>query len=178
MDIGSIFLILALLIPVIIFIIRPLIESRLAPAAQSGPDLSSLLAQREHVVATIQELDDDNNLGKIPVEDYPPQRLTLLQDGVEILRKIDNLQSTSDTLTAENRLEAAINASRQNPEALVSPARKNGIAVPPVPDDDLEQKIASRRRSMQGRVGAFCPKCGRAIQATDQFCPHCGAKLA
>lgn len=177
MDIGSVFLILALLIPIVLFIIRPVIEPHLAPTTPAGQDLSSLLAERDHVVASIQELDDDYRLGKVPAEEYPPQRLVLLQNGADILRKIDQLQVSRDNIAAEDRLEAAISAHRQNLEAGFSPSRKNGNAVPPVPDDELEQKIASRRRSMQGKAGGFCPKCGRPVQGTDHFCPRCGAVL-
>ncbi len=178
MDIGSIFLILALLIQIVIFIIRPVIEHSLAHTLQPEPELSTLMAERDHVVASIQELDDDYHLGKIPAEEYPPQRLTLLQTGADILRKIDGLQVTSVKIPAEDRLEAAILAHRQTLETTHSPSRKNGNAVPPVPDDELEQKIASRRRSMHGKAGGFCPKCGRPVQADDRFCPHCGSTLS
>lgn len=178
MDIGSIFLILALMIPVALFIIRPIIERSLTPMVQPEQDLSSLLAERDHVVATIQELDDDYNLGKIPAEEYPPQRLSLLQSGAEVLRKIDHLQNTATGEEAEDRLEAAISAHRQEALGGYSTSRKNGNAVPPVPDDDIEQKIASRRRSMLGKAGGFCPKCGRPVQAIDRFCPRCGAELS
>ncbi len=178
MDIGSIFLILALLIPVILFIIRPIIERSLAPVTRPGQDLSTLLAERDHVVANIQELDDDYRLGKIPDQDYPPQRLALLQSGADILRKIDHFQVSPVGQPAEDRLEAAILAQRQVLDPSHAPSRKNGNAVPPVPDDELEQKIASRRRSMQGKAGGFCPKCGRPVQTADLFCPHCGASLA
>ncbi len=177
MDIGSIFLILALLIPVILFIIRPIIERSLAPVVQPRQDLSTLLAERDHIVANIQELDDDYRLGKIPGEDYPPQRMSLLQTGVDVLRQIDDFQASAIDQPAEDRLETAILTQRQPIDPTYAPTRKNGNAVPPVPDDELEQMIASRRRSMQGKAGGFCPKCGRPVQATDLFCPHCGAKL-
>jgi len=177
MDIGSIFLILAVFIPVTLFILRPIIERRLVPATQSGPDFSTLLAERDHIIATIKELDDDYNLGKIPAEDYPSQRLVLLQNGAEILRNIDSFDSQLNIKSPEDRLEAALIAHRQNLETNHSP-KKNGNAVPPVPDDDLEQKIAIRRRLMQGKAGGFCPKCGRPVQTIDRFCPHCGATLS
>lgn len=177
MDIGSIFLILALLIPVTLFIIRPVIEQNLAPAIHSGQVLSYLLAERDHIVATIQELDDDFKLGKIPAEDYPPQRQMLLQNGADILKQIDDLQASAGKRAVDDRLEAAILAHRQSLVANQSPTLRNGNAVPPVPDDEIEQKIASRRRSMQGKAGSFCPKCGRPVHGADQFCPRCGAAL-
>ncbi len=178
MDIGSIFLILALLIPITLFIIRPIIERNLAPADRPRQDLSTLLAERDHIVANIQELDDDYKLGKIPSDDYPPQRLALLQTGVDVLRQIDSFQVSAIHQPVEDRLETAILTQRQPIDPNYAPPRKNGNAVPPVPDDELEQMIASRRRSMQGKAGGFCPKCGRPVQASDVFCPHCGARLA
>ena len=177
MDIGSIFLILALLIPVVIFIGRPLFEHSIARASNSEHELSTLLAKHDQMVATIQELDDDFNLGKIPSEDYPSQRLTLLQNGADILRQIDAFQTTSTPSTAEDRLEAAILARRHSLGATPTAVKKNGNAVPPVPDDDLEQRIAVRRRSMGEKAGGFCPKCGRPVQVSDRFCPKCGATL-
>jgi hypothetical protein len=177
MDIGSIFLILALLIPVVLFIIRPVIERSPDRTTQPEQDLSTLLAEHDQVVANIKELDDDYKLGKIPAEDYPPQRLNMLHIGADILRKIDGFQVSSANMTAEDRLETTIAAHRQSLEASHTSSRRNGNAVPPVPDDDLEQKIASRRRAMQGKAGGFCPKCGRPVQATDRFCPRCGATL-
>jgi hypothetical protein len=178
MDIGSIFLILALLIPVVIYISRPLLETRPAGVSHPEQDISALLAQRDQVVATIQDLDDDYNLGKIPPEVYSGNRLTLLENGAVVLRQIDSYQAAPVTMTAEDRLEEAIIARRLTLEMDSSSAKKNGNAVPPVPDDDLEQRIASRRRTMNEKAGGFCPKCGRPVHISDRFCPKCGATLA
>ena len=102
----------------------------------------------------------------------------MLQNGADILRQIDGLQQASIAATAEDRLEAAIVARRAIFDPATSPIRKNGNAVPPVPDDALEQMIASRRRLKEGKAGGFCPKCGKPIQAADRFCPRCGASLS
>ena len=177
MDIGSIFLILALLIPVVIYIGRPLMERSATSVSCEEQEISTLLARRDQLVATLQELDDDHNLGKIPTENYPAQRQTLLQNGADILRQIDAYQIAPATVTAEDRVEAAVVARRFTLDGTQASARKNGNAVPPVPDDDLEQRIASRRRTRQGKAGGFCPKCGRPVQASDRFCPKCGATL-
>jgi hypothetical protein len=177
MDIGSIFLVLAILIPVVLYIYRPFMERNNPTASNSEQEYSSLLAKRDQVVATIQELDDDYNLGKIPDEIYPTRRQALLQNGVEILRQLDAYQNTSASATAQDRLESAIETRRQTSGASQNSPRKNGNAVPPVPDDDLEQKIASRRRLRQSKTGGFCPKCGKPVQEVDRFCPRCGATL-
>lgn len=178
MDIGSIFLILAILIPVVIYIIRPLMERYVVSPIVSDQNLSTLLAQRDQVVSAIKELDDDYNLGKIPSDIYPTQRQTLLQSGVEILHRIDSHGSLPSLKNPEDSLEAAIISRSDAFDGATAPARKNGNAVPPVPDDDLEQRIASHRRLKQGKAGGFCPKCGKPVQATDRFCPKCGATLA
>jgi hypothetical protein len=94
-----------------------------------------------------------------------------------ILRQIDTYHVTSDKLTSTERLEEAIMTRRLVLETTSLPAKKNGNAVPPVPDDELEQRIASRRREMNEKGGGFCPKCGRPIHASDRFCPKCGAAL-
>lgn len=177
MDIGSIFLILALLIPVVIFISRPLFERSVSEISTSERDLSTLLAERDRVVASIQELDADYTLGKIPSESYPPQRSILLQNGADILRQIDAYQTATTFLTTEERLEAAILTRRQTLETATVAVKKNGHSVPPVPDDDLEQRIAVRRRTMTEKAGGFCPKCGKPVQTSDLFCPKCGATL-
>jgi zinc-ribbon domain len=177
MDLGSIFLIFALFIPVILFIIRPIVErSQASVILSTNQDISNLLAERDHIIASIKELDDDYNLGKIPTNDYPTQRLALLHTGADILQRIDEFQAKPKERGAMDDLESAISTYRPNLETNHSP-KKNGNAVPPVPDDALEQRIASRRRSRDGKPGGFCPKCGRPVQAQDRFCPHCGATL-
>ncbi len=176
MDIGSILLILALLIPVVLFISRPLLERSTASVGDFDQEHSALLAQRDQVVATIQELDDDYHLGKIPSETYPQQRTALLSTGVAILRQLDLYQPSAGA-SAHDRLEEAIVARRMALESAKGSTKKNANAVPPVPDDDLEQRIASRRRMVNEKAGGFCPKCGRPVHASDHFCPKCGANL-
>ncbi len=178
MDIGSIFLILALLVPIVIFIARPMIERRTHSRNPEEQELSSLLAQRDQVVATIQELDDDYNLGKIPPESYPSQRNALLQSGADILRNLDAHQVAPVTTLPIDRLEAAIANHRLMQDGAVTLKRKNGNGGTHIPDDDLEQRIAMRRRIRQGKGGGFCPRCGRPVQAEDRFCPKCGATLS
>jgi hypothetical protein len=152
MDIGSIFLILALLTAVVLFISRPLLEHR--PAAgrrkQPGQTLSALLAERDRVIDALQELDFDSTLGKVPAEDYPAQRNALLQQGAEVLRQIDAL------------------APQTPPE---------GLLVSPTADDALEAAIAARRRARQEKSAGLCPGCGKTVQKSDRFCPKCGRAL-
>lgn len=180
MDIGSILLIIALCIPIALFIGRPLIERKAAQVTQEEQDLSHWLAERDRTLTALQELDFDYALGKIPEEDYPATRAWLVQSGTEILRKLDEIQAVSGTNSAEERLEAAIAARRaERAMAGATPvtAGGNGNGYTAPQDDKLEDLIAARRRQRNGKAAGFCPKCGGPVQKADQFCPKCGAKL-
>ena len=181
MDIGSIFLILAMSVLVAWYVSRPLFErrpvSRAARAvSQAEHDLSALLAERDRVLQMLSELDFDFTLGKIPEDDYPNQRNLLLQRGAEILSQLDALQPEPEPAPAVDRLEEAITARRARQSQPAAAPRQNGNGVT-VPDDDLERQIASRRRARQETTGGFCPKCGKPVQKSDRFCPKCGARV-
>ena len=169
MELPAIFFSLAVLILVGIYLYAPFMERRARRVTEEEHELSALMAERDRVINSLQELDFDFKLGKIPEEDYPLQRSSLLQKGAEILRQIDTLApqvtSTPDT---EARLERAIAARRADAS----------IAKVAVSDDDLESIISSRRRSRTNKSAGFCPKCGKPVMVTDRFCPSCGKSLS
>lgn len=169
MELSAIFLSLAVLILVGIYLYAPFMERRARRVTEEEHELSALMAERDRVINSLQELDFDFKLGKIPEEDYPVQRSTLLQKGADILRKIDTLapQATSAQDT-EMRLERAIAARRADAS----------LAKVEVSDDDLESMISSRRRSRTNKSAGFCPKCGKPVMVTDRFCPSCGKSLS
>jgi len=186
MDLGSIFLILALLLMVALYVSRPLLEGtpqgeRLAISAEEH-QRSALLAERDRILNALQELDFDYALGKIPEEDYPLQRKALLVKGAEVLKQLDALQPPQEaTVSAEDRLEQAI--ARRRMEARPALALK-GAAAETAPsaarheaDDDLEVMLAQRRRARQDKSAGFCAKCGAPLQKSDRFCPKCGNKI-
>jgi hypothetical protein len=185
MDIGSLFLILGLLVLVILFISRPLLEKHSVAVSQEEHQLSALMAERDQVITALQELDFDYALGKIPEADYPLQRAALVQQGVEILRNLDAVQAEATSGDAEGRIEAAI-AARRADAALVpvgaggngSAARLRSAAMTGEQDDDVEALIANRRRQRNEKAAGFCPQCGAPVQKSDIFCPKCGTKLA
>jgi len=179
MDIGSIFLILGLLVLVGLFVSRPLFERRAAQVSAMDHVVSTLLAERDRILSALQELDFDFTLGKIPAEDYPAQRVALLQSGADVLRQLDAYQVGSAETDLEARLEAAIAARRADAAVLAAiPNNAGRRSLPAAPDDSLEALIASRRRERNGKSAGFCPNCGRPVQKSDRFCPKCGANLA
>jgi hypothetical protein len=169
MQLTAIFFTFAILILVGIYLYAPFMERRARPVTEEEHDLSSLLAERDRVINSLQELDFDFKLGKIPDEDYPTQRATLIQKGADILRQIDSIapQITS-TQDADVRLEQAIAARRAD----------GAVTRQEVNDDDIESMIVARRKGRKEKSSGFCPKCGKPVTATDRFCPSCGKSLS
>jgi NADH pyrophosphatase NudC (nudix superfamily) len=172
MELTAIFFSLAVLILVGMFLYAPFTQQRARRVTEEEHELSALMAERDRVINSLQELDFDFNLGKIPEEDYPTQRASLLQKGADILRIIDSLASPSvsgsDGQDTEARLEKAIAARRAD-----GPAAKTELS-----DDDVESLISSRRKGRKDRSAGFCPKCGKPVMVTDRFCPSCGKSLS
>ena len=168
MELSAIFFSLAVLILVGMYLYAPFMERRARRVTEEEHELSALMAERDRVINSLQELDFDFKLGKIPEDDYPTQRAGLLQKGADILRKIDSFapQAVSGQDT-EARLERAIAA-----------RRADASTTPEVSDDDLESMISSRRKGRTTKSAGFCPKCGKPVMVTDRFCPACGKSLA
>ena len=191
--IGSFFLVLALAVIVALFITRPFLSNTNhktaggALLAEQEQDhlASSLLAERDRVLNSLQELDFDYTLGKIPQEDYPQQREVLLRTGADVLRRLDSLsvEQSADTAqeAVEDRIEAAVaarraDAAQRNTSPVEQPvlqaAGANGKGK-----DELEELIALRKRERKESAAGFCPRCGKPVQKSDKFCSKCGTTL-
>lgn len=190
MDIGSILLILALFVAVALFVARPLFLRQSRAVSAEEHELSGLLAERDRLVDALQELDFDFALQKIPEDEYPQQRMSMLERGAAVLRRIDEIQHTQGGASAEKRMEAAIARRRadaaresQQPEPaqemqsapVGAVARRVSSQI--ANDEKLEAMIASRRRDNPEKPAGFCPSCGTPLRTNDRFCPRCGAQL-
>ena len=169
MDLGAIFFALGLVVLVGMYVGQPYIQRRGRRATQEDREYSSLMAEYDRAVNTLQELDFDNALGKVPAEDYPRQRAELLAKGADLLRKLDMMRPQETTRDAESRLEATVASRRAD-----APAEKS---VSMLDDEDLESMIATRRKSRKDKSAGFCPKCGKPILVSDRFCPSCGKAI-
>ena len=172
MDIGAIFLLLAVCLLTALFVARPFMERRRTTTVSAEEqELSSLMAERDRLITALQELDFDHALGKIPSDDYPTMRADLLQRASDVLRRLDALQPQNGAISdAESRVEAVIAARRA--DAAVRKTNK-----PEVSDEDLEELVASRRAARKEKSAGFCPKCGKSVLRSDRFCPHCGKAI-
>jgi predicted hydrolase (HD superfamily) len=175
MEIGSLFLVLAVSLAVGLYVAQPFLQRRGRHITAEAQEISALLAERDRVVNALQELDFDYNLNKIPAEDYPLQRAELLQKGTDILKKLDALAPTSYPVstkkTTTDQIESAVAERRADTSATQTAVRVRD-------DDDLEARIASRRSARKEKSGGFCPGCGKPMLASDRFCPHCGKSIS
>jgi NADH pyrophosphatase NudC (nudix superfamily) len=168
MELGSLFLILAVLVGVGVYLYVPFTKRMRRINAGDTHEVSALQAERDRIINALQELDFDFKLGKIPAKDYPEQRANLLKKGADILRQLDELApAASSARNAEARIEKAANAKRGDSSAKEAE----------LDDDDLETMIAARRRGQKSKSAGFCPKCGKPVLVTDKFCPSCGKAL-
>ena len=169
MQITAIFFTLAILVLVALYLYAPFMEKRARRVTEEEHDLSALMAERDRVINSLQELDFDFKLGKIPEEDYPPQRASLLQKGADILRQIDSIApQTTSAQDVDARIEKAIAARRADAS----------VAKREMDDDEVESLIAARRKTRKEKSSGFCPKCGKPVMVSDRFCPSCGKSLA
>ena len=170
MELSSIFLILAVIVIVGVYLYAPFTTyARRARKIESN-EVSVLKADRDRVINSLQELDFDFNLGKIPQGEYPDQRASLLQKGADILRKLDELAPVSSSaINAESRIEKATAAGRADAGSKLLTITDS--------DDELESMIAARRKQHNSKSAGFCPKCGKPVLASDKFCPSCGKSL-
>ncbi|HCK66745.1 MAG TPA: hypothetical protein DHW49_10820 [Anaerolineae bacterium] len=158
MELGSVFLVLAVLVIVGIYLYAPFTERVVQTDMDESHEISALKAERDRVITALQELDFDFRLGKIPAEDYPEQRNTLLQKGADVLRQLDEMNTEFSALLSKENSAA-------NSESKIK-------------NDELESMLAARRKEKQSKSAGFCPQCGKPVLATDSFCPACGKALA
>ena len=170
MELGSLLLVFSVIVIVGIYLYAPFTARASRAHKVESNEVSALKAERDRVINSLQELDFDFNLGKIPEGEYPDQRATLLQKGADILRKLDELAPVSSSvINAEARIEKATAAGRAD-----APANAPVFADS---DDDIESMIAARRKQHSGKSAGFCPKCGKSVLVSDKFCPSCGKSL-
>ncbi len=164
MDLGSLLLALALILLVVAFVARPLLEraarreSAMPGAEQAADDLA---AQRETTLIELRDLDFDHTTGKVSDDDYAAQRARLVAKGAQILRALDQLPVADSSATD---LDAEI-------ERLVA-ARRQTSGVKTV------EKTLPVKTHLQPVSGNQCPHCQQAIHPGDKFCARCGAKIS
>jgi NADH pyrophosphatase NudC (nudix superfamily) len=160
MDFAAFILTFAVLLLVGLYLYFPFLRGYGTRLTHEEHELSALMAEQDRVLSSLQELDFDYKLGKIPEAEYPIQRNNLLQKGTEVMRKIDALQETYSSIQRDSGKSAQKLQKKSN-----------------LTDEALESMILARRRVHKSSFDGFCPKCGKPVMASDRFCPSCGKAL-
>jgi hypothetical protein len=193
MDLGAVFLLLAVVVLVGLFISRPFFEK------DSGPDIevrhadadgtpgriesasrqehrrSMLLAEQDRLLTALGELDFDHALNKIPDEDYPEQRMDLLRQGADVLRQLDALDGETHDQSVEDRLEKVIaarraDASRRSPE---DPGRTP--AARPAAAGEARGEPLGEALAVEDDLEQLISSQRQSLKEQPAgFCPHCG----
>jgi DNA repair exonuclease SbcCD ATPase subunit len=148
MDLATLLILLAILVPVVAYLLFPLWERQESRVSDDERRLSSLETERERLLSAIAELDMDHSMGKLVQQDYEIERAAMLVRGADVLRQIDALRSVQWARVDQRKAR----------------------------EEELEAKVAQLRK--QGTPsGKHCPTCGLEITVEDRFCRHCGAPL-
>lgn len=153
MDLGTIFIGLALVILTGAIIIRPLIEHTSRSPSQMDKQRSALQAERDRILTFLEELEMDHTMGKLLEEDFLQERTQLVAQGAEVLRQIDELNGFS----MDERRHA-------------EPADEL--------DGELEAAVSRLREQSSDSSAAYCGTCGTKVIPGDLFCVRCGASLS
>lgn len=144
---------------------RPFVPEPVEPTP--GPALGQrerLLAEREHALSTLQELEFERGIGNLSEEDYAALQGPHRRKAVAILSELDAMGDD------------------------VGPAWSPAAVDEPALDARLESEIARARARLaggDGRGGApvvqeaspLCPLCRTPHAATARFCVECGHRL-
>ena len=152
MEIGAILFSLAMLLLVAAYVLQPLSTSGRGGYRDTSRELSALLAERDRVLGSIQEIDTDHSMGKVSEQDYQNQRGSLALEGANILRSIDELQRDGAPDKSSMELEVAV-------------AELRGKSSAPNAQKDIDLSEGA------------CPTCGEATHHSDRFCSNCGEAL-
>lgn len=118
MEISGLLISLAILVMVVAFVARPLVERQAQPVSEADRELSALQAERDRTLQLLQDLEMDHAMGKITPDDYQAQRAPLVARGAEVLRQIDqHLPARPAAATSDDALEREIASRRASAAA-------------------------------------------------------------
>jgi len=151
MTLGSTVIVLFLFLLTGMLVMRPFLVGAGSDHSEGAARYDSLLAEKERLFTSIEELDLSLELEKISPEEHAHSREAYLRQAARILRDLDDhpLSEKLKNLTDGSFLE----------------------------DEELERMIAERRKEIAASQSDLCPSCGQPVQEGDRFCSHCGGAL-
>lgn len=149
MTLTSFIIVLFIFIMTGLIILRPFLDQTDGKISKSSGLYDSLLAERERLLSSIEELDLDLELNKISAAEHALDREALFSQAADVLRDLDKYSK---------------------------PKKSKKTALKDGGDDNLEKMIQDRRKKLQDEKTVLCASCGKPVAEGDQFCSHCGEK--
>ncbi|MDQ7026598.1 MAG: hypothetical protein Q9P01_06555 [Anaerolineae bacterium] len=119
MSIWGIIAALAMLSVLLLYILRPLLQSATSGSTTQDRQRDRALAYYERVLTNIRDLDEDHITGKIADDEYASEREVWVQRGSKLLKLMDDLDTqqtivdSADDADIDRAIEAAIAAHKQ-----------------------------------------------------------------
>ncbi len=104
---GLIFILVIVAIS-IAFIVAPLLrKDATAPERVAAADDESIELASRHkmILASLRDLEDDHNTGKVSEEDYPGLQSKLTREAVDLMKQLDALEQERKRLAASKTLK-------------------------------------------------------------------------
>ena len=174
MDLGFIFLAVALIGLVLFIVAQPFFE-RMRASERDTSVAAQLGAERDSILAAVRDLDFDHVTGKIADEDYAAQRALLMTRGADVLKKLDS----SGVVDEAQSIEQAIAARRRTARPATEMPTTTATQTLSCPDCGTAYHAGDRFCSGCGRaLTRACGQCGSPVSTTDRFCGKGGAPMA
>ena len=151
MTVSSFIVVLFIFILSAVVIMRPFLDPQKKGKSISSGSYDALLAERERLYSSIEELDLALDLKKISPEDHAQSRTLLLNQAALVLAQLDKIGG--------------------------KPKKQRKMDKTSDVGDQLEQMIKVRRETLRKDKSANCPHCGEPVESNDQFCRKCGGAI-
>jgi len=173
LTLGSVLLGVALVVIVLLYLARPFAMPEDEETRIDREEVDGLVLRRDALLVQIRELDDDMEAAKVAPELYQARRPQLVKQAALLTQQLDAHGYSAGAPAATGTVATAPADLDARMEAAIRRAR-----TPQQVDDAIEAAVRQARAPQQnGTPAAYCPQCGRRVEAADRFCPQCGRNL-
>ena len=187
LTLGSVLLGIALLLLVILYLARPFVVAEDEAVRLDREEVDGLVLRRDALLRQLRDLDDDMEAAKVAPELYQRNRPQLVRQAAVIMQQLDAHGYADPSPDAPSPLATGMgrgSATAADLDAQMEAAVRR-LRTPQEVDGDIEAAVRAARAAAKAAPAtataapvAFCPRCGRRVEADDRFCPKCGYAFA
>lgn len=169
MNLGAIFIGIAILAVAVPYVISPLVNERKKQMVKATSPKKDGKSEQRNALAAIRDLDFDFQTGIVTLEDYETLRAQLVLEAAEYLKTKQQ---------EDEKIEAMIRSRLQQVKPPVK-CEKCGAEIRPqdhfCPTCGYAAQVQTE--SWEPKVRLTCPDCGKTIKESDLFCTGCGRRV-